>query len=88
VRRDILRQRILGDQTIPYWYRQNLFFYVKQGCSLADSSPDFLPDDFVLLQRDVEQAYSHPGLRKVLRDFGPAVLASVRRRVRRLQKRE
>ena len=87
VRRDILRQRILGDQTIPYWYRQNLFFYVKQGRSLADSSPDFLPDDFVLLQRDLEQAYSHHGLRKVLRDFGPALLASVRRLVRRLEKR-
>jgi hypothetical protein len=64
-----------------------LFFYVKHGRALADSSPDFLPDDFVLLHRDLEQAYSHPGLRKVLRDFGPAVVASVRRRWRHLQKR-
>ena len=38
VRRDLVRQRILGDETIPYWYRQNLFFYVKQGRALADSS--------------------------------------------------
>jgi hypothetical protein len=88
VRRDILRHRILGDRSIPYWYRQNLFFYVKQGCSLADASPDFLPDDFVLLHRAIEENYRQPGLRKLLRDVPPALVASIRRRLRWLRQRD
>jgi hypothetical protein len=82
VRRDVLRQRILGDETIPYWYRQNLFFYVKQGLSFAASSPDFLPDDFVLVHRSVEQSYIQPGVRRLVRGLGPAVVAAARRRLR------
>ncbi len=86
IRRDILRQRILCDPSIPWWYRQNMFLYVHQRHALANSQPDFLPEDFVLLHREVQESYSHPRLRKIMHDLPPAIVASVRNRIRRIRK--
>jgi hypothetical protein len=87
-RRDVIRQHLLSDESIPWWYRQNITLYVKQGRPLVGSPPDFLPEEFLLMHREVENSYDHPLLKKVLRDLGPAVLASVRSRLRGAPKRD
>lgn len=88
VRRDVIRQRILSDASIPWWYRQNIFLYVKQGLPLAEAPPNFLPEEFSLIHREVEKSYNHPRLKKVLQDLGPAVLATVRSRLRGVSNRD
>jgi SAM-dependent methyltransferase len=87
IRRDIIRQRILTDDSIPYWYRQNLFLYVKRGHPLDNSTPDLIPDDYVLLHREMEKLYSRPRLGKLLHDIGPAISASINFRIRKMRKR-
>jgi hypothetical protein len=88
VKRDVLRQRFLTDPSIPWWYRQNLFFYVKAGRSLATSQEDLIPDDFALILREMEKSYSRPRLRKVLHDLPPAIAASLGSRFRRVRDRK
>jgi len=34
---DILRPTFWGDDTIPFWYRQNTFLYARQGSSAYDN---------------------------------------------------
>lgn len=88
VRRDVIRHRILFDASIPWWYRQNLFLYVKKGRQLAQAMNDFLPEDFTLIHRQVENSYRHPSLRFLLRQFPPACIASIRAHLRKKQPRQ
>jgi len=83
VRRDVIRNRILFDATIPWWYRQNLFLYIKKGLQLTHTAVDFLPEDFILIHRQVENRYRRPPLRYLLRNLVPACMASIRARLRR-----
>ena len=65
VRRDIIRRRILEIDSIPWWYRQNLFLFVKEGVTLPSNEPDFIPDEFSLIHRNVENAYARPRVKSV-----------------------
>ena len=47
----------------------------SRGRSLADSSPDFLPEDFVLLHRDVETTYAQAWPAKGASRFGAGGLS-------------
>ena len=42
--RDVLRPQIWSDVTIPYWYRQNSFLFVKKGCQLELETPKLAHD--------------------------------------------
>jgi hypothetical protein len=88
VRRDVVRQHLLGDASIPWWYRQNLLLYVKEGRQLPNSPPDFLPEEFGLMHREVENNYSRPRLRELMHDLPSAMLNSVRSRLRRTRDRD
>lgn len=76
VQRDVIRQHILFDNSIVWWYRQNLFLYVKEGWQLGRAATDFLPKEFTLIHQHVENAYERPRLAHVLSQLGPACMAS------------
>jgi len=80
---DVVRPLIVGDEMIPYWYRQNIFLYA------ADPAPFFrfsrlLPTDFLALHESVPRVLEQPTLRTVLRRVGPALIESVAFRLRRV----
>ncbi|MGE3804952.1 MAG: methyltransferase domain-containing protein [Gemmataceae bacterium] len=80
VRRDLLRAKIIHDETIPWWYRQNLFLYVKPDVKLSVEEPDFLPPEFQLIHADIFYDRSFMSL---VRQLGPAFVAAVKRRLGR-----
>jgi len=82
VRRDVLRAKILHDRDVPAWYRQNLFLFVKAGCELAAEDSDFLPPGFELVQTEI--AYGSRGVRSLLKQLGPALVAAIERKFDRL----
>jgi hypothetical protein len=75
-RHDVLRSRILHDRTIPWWYRQNLFLFVKRDGSVPVTAEDFLPPYFHLVHRSVVERMQRPGLRTLIRQFGRALVAA------------
>ena len=77
-RHDVVRPRIVHDQSIPYWYRQNLFLFAAEG-TMTDLPPDFLPGDLHLLHEHVRQRLEDPGVRRSARQLLRAVLSGVRR---------
>lgn len=83
IRRDVLRSKILHERDVPVWYRQNLFLFVKANCELAADEPDFLPPGFELVQTEI--AYGSRGVRSLLRQLGPALLAAIERKFDRLR---
>jgi SAM-dependent methyltransferase len=91
---DILRPAIWDDDRVAYWYRQNLFLYVRDD-RLADdgrlkglvaSSPRFIgrvvhPDLLEAVER--RSALEKQSLRKLMRALVTAGPEAVRRRVKR-----
>jgi hypothetical protein len=79
---DVVRQRIVHDRSIPYWYRQNLFLYARSADRLAAPPEPFLPDDFELVHRDILMRYvGPPGARVLLRHLVPQLIRAVAGRV-------
>lgn len=68
---DVLRQPILFDRDVPWWYQQNLFLFARPG-RLESVPPDFLPPDFTLTHR---HCAGKLGLRELARLI-PAALAA------------
>jgi SAM-dependent methyltransferase len=75
---DVVRPRIWGDREIPWWLRQNILLYVKEG--ILSHKPELLrahtvkrmisvvhPDLYVLRVREMEQALAE--YRKLLQLF-------------------
>lgn len=52
-RHDILRPRILKNDSIPFWYRQNLYLFTSPNVTLQVNEPDFIPSDFHLIHNHV-----------------------------------
>lgn len=55
-RYDFVRARILGDVTLPYWYRQNLYVFAtdERAASFAPGADaEFIPDDFELVAKKI-----------------------------------
>ena len=44
---DIIRPQIWNDQAIPFWYRQNILIYAKEGGRLSPKSGGIFPLDLV-----------------------------------------
>jgi hypothetical protein len=81
-RHDVLRPRIIHDSEVAFWYRQNLFLYVKHGTRLAAPPADFLPEEFNLVHREVLERYvGPPGVRAILRHLVPQLWKAVLSRV-------
>ncbi len=80
-RRDVIRERIIKNPSIEWWYRQNMFFFVKDGCQLATTADDFLPEEFSIIYRNVEISREHPRLKTLLRQLLPAFSTSVKTRL-------
>ena len=81
VRRDVLRSHIIHEAEIPWWYRQNLFLYVKVGVSLATDEEDFLSADFELVNIGIMYDLRNIRFLERLRALGPAFMASIRRKL-------
>jgi hypothetical protein len=79
IRRDVLRSKIIHDEAIPWWYRQNLFLYVKPAFKLSADEVDFLPMEFQLIHSEI--AYGDRSFRSLLRQLGPAFVSAVKRRL-------
>ena len=60
-RLDIIRPRIIGDATISYWYRQNLFLFANAKGLVRVLHPraafEALPDDFELVHSSLLDIY-------------------------------
>ncbi len=82
VRRDVLRGRLIQEDEVPFWYRQNLLVYTREPALVASTEPDFLPGDFVLVH-ETNAAMVPPappvGVGTLVRMVGPAVAYSVRK---------
>ena len=76
LRRDVIRPRILRNATIPWWYRQNVFLFVKEGHRLANTEADFLPDDFSLIYRVVEKRHG-PGVVRASKNLAKEILNAI-----------
>ena len=79
---DALRGKIIGDSRIPYWYRQNLCVFTKPSISLAGEVQEFLPEDFVLVHREVMESYYNPTSRFLLYHLSRALVTAIRYRLR------
>jgi hypothetical protein len=64
---DVLRPRIIHDQAIPWWYRQNLFLFSRSAARLSCCEGDFLPGEFHLIHSSIVNKLQHPGLLMLLR---------------------
>ncbi|HAZ47769.1 MAG TPA: hypothetical protein DDW76_27265 [Cyanobacteria bacterium UBA11369] len=77
---DIIRPQIIFDQTIPSWFRQNLYLYIDQTLveqtKLASVPHAFIPDDFELVYTGT---LNQPllELREIFKGFVPAVLKAI-----------
>lgn len=80
-RHDLLRERIIHDSSVPWWYRQNLFMFTAPGVVLAADRGDFLPDDFHLVHEAVRERLEEPGVQRSGRQFASAILSGIRRRL-------
>jgi SAM-dependent methyltransferase len=77
-RHDLLRPRILGDEAVPWWYRQNLFLFTADGAGRRFAPSSFVPEDFLLVH---ESAFAGArGLRQLLREVPSALRDAIRRR--------
>lgn len=92
---DVLRPRIIEDQTISYWYRQNLFLYADAAHAgrIRQAQVPFpsIPEDFELVHSRVLETYRSAGkprrLGKVLAGIWPAFRRSLSGRFQRLARR-
>ncbi len=81
VRHDVLRPEFIHDQSIPFWYRQNLFLFAKPTTALINRGSDFVPLEFELVHRSIVKRQKDPGFATTLRRLGPAFVSAVRRRI-------
>jgi hypothetical protein len=80
--RDLLRGRILHDQSVPWWYRQNLFLYTAPNVSLASECDNFISSDFHLVHENVRERLEHPGVRRSSFQLASAIIDGIRRSLR------
>jgi hypothetical protein len=74
--RDVLRGRLVKNEDVAWWYRQNLFVYVKPGTKLMVDDPAFLPAEFTLSHRQLHQ----PSIRAAFKILVAAFRTSLARR--------
>jgi hypothetical protein len=77
---DIIRPLIATDVTIPYWYRQNMFAYVKANTSSIPSTT-FVPNGYFLVHQETAKFLQAPSLRSTLARLWPSAYEYIRRRL-------
>jgi hypothetical protein len=85
---DAIRPRIIFDETIPHWFRQNLYIYIDKTVlnqtKLASVSHLFIPDEFEIVHTRI---LNRPlGLSEVLRELVPAFLRTSEKRLNLFKK--
>lgn len=85
---DMIRKQIWTDKTIEYWYRQNMYLYVR--CDLVPHDHRFQqaidsPDDLLLIHRDILNA--HLSLGPLLRRLPRASQEFVSRRIAAMRRK-
>jgi SAM-dependent methyltransferase len=85
---DMIRKQIWTDKSIDYWYRQNLYLYVR--CDLVRRDQRFQQsldsaDDLLLIHRDILNAHLSLGsllrrLPKAAQEFASRRIAAMRRK--------
>lgn len=83
---DCIRPHIVGDTTIPYWYRQNMFLFASEEAAkarnLADVPFEHIPEDFELIHQKVLTSYRSNPLGKV-KDIPTILWKSIAARIRK-----
>lgn len=80
-RLDIIRQKIIFDHSIPFWFRQNLFLYVnqqilEQGQLNISAHNQFIPPEFEIVhRRNLERPLT---LGELLKELIPAFTRSIK----------
>jgi hypothetical protein len=78
---DTLRPKILTDQAVAWWYRQNMVVFASPTAELPAGAVEFLPDEFYLIHRSI--VAPPRGVKGLLRELGPAVISALRSRLGR-----
>lgn len=86
---DVIRKQIWKDQRIAYWYRQNMFLFIRE--DLVSSNAAFLEaandaDDLMLVHRAILQYQM--GVRSMLKQLPRSVWLATRTRLKRIFLRE
>jgi hypothetical protein len=76
---DILRPRIIAEQRIAWWYRQNMFIFAAKGTKLRTTANPFVPDEFHLVHKNVFEAPR--SFRVATGDVWAALVRALRRRL-------
>ena len=83
---DCIRPRILSDERVPYWYRQNTYVFATAAAAEARRLMNFpiteLPRDFELVHRRVLETYRNPR-RPHLKDVPAVVRRALKTRLAR-----
>ena len=84
---DLIRKEIWTERSIEYWYRQNMYLYMRK--ELVQQREQFeralgYADDLILIHRDILEA--HFSLRPLLRRLPRAVREFTKRRFARLRR--
>jgi SAM-dependent methyltransferase len=80
---DLIRKRIWKNSEVEFWYRQNIFFYVRE--DLVTSNPEFVgatqdANDLLLVHHSILERQL--GLRCLLRNLPASILRTINRRLR------
>ena len=87
-RHDVLRPRIIHDQSVPWWYRQNLFLFRHPTTQILATEGDFLPKEFCLIHRDlVDRIQTSPGFLRQVQTLGLALMSAIQKRIGRFRVR-
>ena len=81
---DAIRPKIVFDQTIPHWFRQNLYLYVHEDSlhklNLTPECYSFIPDEYEIVHTRILNRKM--GLNEVLKEIKPAIFRAFINRVK------
>ena len=86
---DTVRPKILCDQRVHYWYRQNIYLYVSEErteemlrtCCPVPSAVEFLPGDFELIHEKILRRYrEEAGVKTLIKKLPRAAAKAISRR--------
>jgi len=79
---DAVRPKILFDQTIPHWFRQNLYLYVHESSlhklNLAPENYSSIPDEYEIVHTRILNRKM--GLNEVLKEIKPSIFRALKNR--------
>jgi len=84
IKHDVIRPAIIHQLEVPWYYRQNITLFCSENASLRKPSGDFLPDDFLLVHRNIYDVLQAPDFRMFfsMRAFFKPLLQLIRNRIK------